>query len=1330
MEREAGLPSTPPPADLLRPLSIPITTILDGSENKDVGIGLRTFNDSNDPYSAQSVVLLPASGSIQADLTGEAMSDDEETPGEYKSLADDDENADLYQFLKSFGITRQHIDRAQVSRAALWKLYQQEFSYFSWLKWSSLDHAVEKYLQWPLLSPKDIGSGEPKKCDYRVRPHERSILLKTSWGLIKAYAVRGFVQGVEMGLLEPVHYFIYAMLAYRLGELAKTGQSDFEEFQSVFSGSSQKGMDSLVRSLAGLEARWLKLILAAPFIFGVVQGIVKMRGARSISAEEIKKTADRIQSHLKRPSSFWRDVILEEMPLLALSSQVQKLEQWVRWDGRLDHQSRKQAFELIRRVAWEGDKVTQLNALESLAKIAHGIGLKDLPQLQQAGYSLEELTTLLYIKATALADLEALSQRRFAGKKILTSGKMTRVFAPLPRRLYAGYLLWWLGQSTSWWTQRLPFALLKIVKLGLEVLFLQKIATSILEAINCPDKPGFQFGNGYQDWASDYTSECFKERVNFLRTLDTNESVAAFVAEIPQYHLTELTILSLSNKYLTSEEASQIIQAVVQQGASFLQTLDLHDNYLSELREDVLSGLSQLTSLDLSTNHISTLSEGVLSGLNQLTSLGLNSNQISILSEGVFSGLSQLTSLDLEINQINVLSEGMLSGLSQLTSLDLSTNQINVLSEGVLSGLSQLTSLDLGGNRISVLNEGVFSGLSQLTYLYLYDNRISVLSEDVFSGLSQLTTLSLGGNQISVLSGGMFSGLSQLQTLDLSMNHLNTSTIIGILSSLPSALTELGITTNRINYLPQNFSTLLPVGLKSLSVGSNSFIPSVLTQEFMQYFPFRLTSLGLASSLIVKITDNSFSNFSALTTLNLGYNQINVLSEGVFSGLNRLTTLDLEGSQINVLSEGVFSGLSQLTTLDLEFNRIIVLSEGMLSGLSQLTTLYLGVNRISVLSEGVFSGLSQLNTLDLGGNRISVLSEGVFSGLSQLTYLYLYGNQISVLSEGMFSGLSQLTYLYLYGNQISVLSKSMFIGLSQLTTLDLFGNQISVLSKDVFSGLSQLTTLYLYGNQISVLSNGVFSGLSQLTYLDLSYNQLNDTAIQNITQNFPYQLNYLEVSDNQIGNDGALALAEIFPCTNLTAIYFAGNPTNDTTLAIAAQQTALQKICEDQRCHANLPATESCGVSTNPTVTAKMSWGLFESAIEVDETESDFSDYSYWPHPAETPSFQPTLALSSTTPVEPGSSSLTPVAAGAMILGVLGIILLYKNSTWMQALVNTGSRCFQRCWSGEKTAEVKTVSPARSSNRRYAFLPNLSISSAQQVTTVTRTTDMTPMALT
>ena len=152
-------------------------------------------------------------------------------------------------------------------------------------------------------------------------------------------------------------------------------------------------------------------------------------------------------------------------------------------------------------------------------------------------------------------------------------------------------------------------------------------------------------------------------------------------------------------------------------------------------------------------------------------------------------------------------------------------------------------------------------------------------------------------------------------------------------------LTELDISSNQISTLPQNFSTLLPVGLKSLSVGGNSFIPRVLTPEFMQYFPFQLTTLGLESSLIVNITDGSFSDFSALTTLDLSSNQISVLSEGMFSGLSQLTSLYLSDNQISVLNEGVFSGLSQLTLLDLSGNQISVLSEGVFSGLSQLTIL-------------------------------------------------------------------------------------------------------------------------------------------------------------------------------------------------------------------------------------------------------------------------------------------------------------------------------------------------------------------------------------------------------
>ena len=597
-----------------------------------------------------------------------------------------------------------------------------------------------------------------------------------------------------------------------------------------------------------------------------------------------------MKTRLDQEKGWWHSLVLEEIPLFnqrALGSQVQKLEQWVRWDGRLDRQSRQQAFEWIRCAAWSGEKATQWKALESLAKIAHGMGLKDFTRLQRAGRSTEELVELFMMKATALADLQLLAQQTSPSHPVFNLGrKPTKPFISLPRRLYARYLLWWLGQATAWWSQRLPFSMLKTVKLSLEALFLKKIIDSILEAIDCPDKPGYQFGNGYQDWASDYTADCFTTRLILFRDMDVNESVADLVAEIPRYHLTGLTRLDLGSKSLTSKEALQIIQAVVQQKAP-------------------------------------------------------------------------------------------------------------------------------------------------------------------------------------------------------------------------------------------------------------------------------------------------------------------------------------------------------LTILNLQFNRLTVINENMLDGLTQLNDLSLKDNQLSTLSTGVFNGLTQLNDLYLGGNQLSILSTDVFNGLTQLNDLELWGNQLSTLSTG------------------------------------------------VFNGLTQLNTLSLSGNQLSTLSTGVFNGLTRLNELDLVGNHLNDTTIKNLTQNFPYQLNYLYVDDNQIGNEGALTLAEMLPCTNLTSIGFSGNPANDTTIALAAQKKALQKVCDDQRCHANLPAAESCPVKTSST----------DGLTEMDRGVWNRADF--FEGLIATPMLSSPSVL--TLPSSSDSSRVVPAAAaaGTLILGLTLSALLYKNSTWLRSIVNESCQLFQRCWEVSKPQKAK-----------------------------------------
>ncbi len=379
-----------------------------------------------------TVRFIPKSASIQ-------------TKGSSYVLLQDDEAdySKLDQSLSQLEIERNEIG---VDSQYLLTLFQHEMSTYSWMKWASLDHALEKCLQWPLLSTRDIGPEAKASASRRVRPAERSILLKSTWGLVKAYAVQGFVRGLELGLFTSIHLFIYSMLLYRLVKLIQTGSTNIEEFRASFIGSDQKGIDSFVRLLAGLESRLLRLILTSPLIIAGLQSISSLWGARRTSSDTLKNYTQIIDTHLHEGGGWLRDGVYEYLPgissagFLSLSGKLQKLESLVRWDGRLSSEERRQIFEALCRVAITGKKITQLNALQYLAKIAHGIGFKDLSRLKEAGYSKEELMTMLYIKGKALEVILSLPKEEIKESKLLRC----QAIQSLPQRLYRQYLLWWL----------------------------------------------------------------------------------------------------------------------------------------------------------------------------------------------------------------------------------------------------------------------------------------------------------------------------------------------------------------------------------------------------------------------------------------------------------------------------------------------------------------------------------------------------------------------------------------------------------------------------------------------------------------------------------------------------------------------------------------------------------------------------------------------------------------------------------------------------------------------------------------------------------------------
>ncbi len=103
--------------------------------------------------------------------------------------------------------------------------------------------------------------------------------------------------------------------------------------------------------------------------------------------------------------------------------------------------------------------------------------------------------------------------------------------------------------------QQLPALLLKGIKLTIELYFFQMIILSILEAIRCPDKPGFELGFGYPEWATEFTTDCFLEFIeNQFRAMNLSDPVDDLVAQIFLFNLEDLDSLLLDSKNLTGIE--------------------------------------------------------------------------------------------------------------------------------------------------------------------------------------------------------------------------------------------------------------------------------------------------------------------------------------------------------------------------------------------------------------------------------------------------------------------------------------------------------------------------------------------------------------------------------------------------------------------------------------------------------------------------------------------------------------------------------------------------------------------------------------------------------
>uniref|UniRef100_A0A8C9XTL9 Leucine rich repeats and immunoglobulin like domains 1 n=1 Tax=Sander lucioperca TaxID=283035 RepID=A0A8C9XTL9_SANLU len=324
-----------------------------------------------------------------------------------------------------------------------------------------------------------------------------------------------------------------------------------------------------------------------------------------------------------------------------------------------------------------------------------------------------------------------------------------------------------------------------------------------------------------------------------FRRLDHNE-----LTSIPDLGQAASKIVSL---YLHHNKLRSIDGRRTRELAS-VETLDLSNNGITELRGQCFPAGLQIRDLYLSNNKISVLELGALDHLGstlqvlrlsrnrisqipvrafqlpKLTQLELNRNRIRQVEGLTFQGLSSLEVLKLQRNSINKLTDGAFWDLAKMKVLHLDYNSLTEVNSGSLYGLTSLQQLFLSNNSIARINPDGWKFCQKLRELNLSYNNLTRLDEGSLAVLGDLHTLRLGHNSISHITEGAFRGLKAVRILELDHNDISGTIedTNGAFSGLDS-LNKLNLGENAIRSIqPDAFSKMK--NLKTLFIQSDSFL--------------------------------------------------------------------------------------------------------------------------------------------------------------------------------------------------------------------------------------------------------------------------------------------------------------------------------------------------------------------------------------------------------------------------------------------------------------------------------------------------------------------------
>uniref|UniRef100_A0A8C5D9T3 Ig-like domain-containing protein n=1 Tax=Gouania willdenowi TaxID=441366 RepID=A0A8C5D9T3_GOUWI len=272
---------------------------------------------------------------------------------------------------------------------------------------------------------------------------------------------------------------------------------------------------------------------------------------------------------------------------------------------------------------------------------------------------------------------------------------------------------------------------------------------------------------------------------NRIRVIDgrrSRELVSVETLDLSNNDITELrgpcfpAGLQIRDLYLGNNKIGHLELGVFDHLGSTLQVLRLSRNRISQIPVRAFQ-LPKLTQLELNRNRIRQVEGLTFQGLSSLEILKLQRNSISKLTDGAFWDLAKMKVLHLDHNNLTEVNSGSLYGLTSLQQLFLSNNSISHINPDGWKFCQRLRELNLSYNNLTRLDEGILAVLGDLQNLRLGHNSISHINEGAFRGLKAVRVLELDHNDISGTiedTNGAFSGLDSLNKLILFGNKIKS----------------------------------------------------------------------------------------------------------------------------------------------------------------------------------------------------------------------------------------------------------------------------------------------------------------------------------------------------------------------------------------------------------------------------------------------------------------------------------------------------------------------------------------------------------------------------